>query len=107
MVKKIIYIAPFLRPVLLTFAALLAGCQPEAPLNLPEFNAEKAYSEVEDLVKISPRDAGTTGGLRAAEHIFHRLRSFGIEAEIDTFNDQCPNNNFNVIPFCNAALLLS
>ncbi|HEY5621516.1 MAG TPA: M28 family peptidase [Pontiella sp.] len=90
MVKKKTSIAPFLRSVLLTAAALLAGCQPETPLNLPEFNAEQAYAEVEDLVKISPRDAGTPGGLRAAEHIFNRLRSFGIETEIDTFNDQTP-----------------
>jgi len=88
--KKIRYIAPVLPTCLLIGAALLAGCQPKPPLNLPEFDGRQAYMEVESLVKISPRDAGTTGGLRAAEHIFGRLRSFGIEAEIDTFNDRTP-----------------
>ncbi len=67
------------------------GCQQEEKnIVLPAFDGGKAFAEVATLVEFSPRDAGTPGGLKAAEHIFHRLESFGVTAEINTFKDQTP-----------------
>jgi glutaminyl-peptide cyclotransferase len=68
----------------------MAGCRQEN-VELPPFNGERALGEVEALVAISPRDAGTSKGWKAARHILQRLESFGIEAEIDTFADQTPD----------------
>lgn len=68
---------------------LLLGCKPESP-QPGAFDGQRAFAEVEALVQISPRDAGTPNGRRAAEHLFQRLKEFGIKAEIDTFSDQTP-----------------
>jgi glutaminyl-peptide cyclotransferase len=73
------------------FAVILVpmlGCKKESPL--PPFNGERALAEVAALVQISPRDAGTPGSRKAAEHLFQRLEDFGVAAAIDTFKDQTP-----------------
>jgi hypothetical protein len=70
--------------------SLFSGCQKDE-LKTPPFNAQRAFEEVEELVKISPRDAGTTNGWNAAQHIYHRLGSFGIEVQTDRFTDQTPD----------------
>ena len=81
----------FLQKTLLLAALLsLLGCRPEENIELPPFDGARAFAEVEALVEFSPRDAGTPGGLKAAEHILQRLESFGIEAGIDTFADMTP-----------------
>ncbi len=67
----------------------LLGCQPKQ-VELPPFDGQRAFAEVEALVRFSPRDAGTPGGWKAAEHILQRLESFGIENKIDTFTDMTP-----------------
>lgn len=84
------------KPVILKNILLLAGllpmlgCQPEKNIELPPFDGEAALAEVAALVEISPRDAGTSNGWKAAKHIFKRLEGFGVEAEIDTFADMTP-----------------
>ncbi len=67
----------------------LFGCRPE-PEQRSAFDGQRAFAEVEALVKFSPRDAGTPNGWKAAEHIAKRLESFGVAVEIDTFVDQTP-----------------
>lgn len=74
---------------LLLLTTLTPGCRTQPP-QLPPFDGERAYAEVEALVAFSPRDAGTEGGRAAAEHILRRLESFGLEARIDTFSDVTP-----------------
>lgn len=76
--------------LLFTAVAFLFGCTPDPAEEISSFNGNSAYAEVEALVQISPRDAGTPAGRKAAEHILTRLESFGISAEIDTFTDQTP-----------------
>ncbi|NLX25806.1 MAG: Zn-dependent exopeptidase M28 [Lentisphaerae bacterium] len=56
-----------------------------------EFDEERAFREVEDLIEFSPRDAGTRGANLAANHILSRLTEFGIQAEMDTFEDNTPH----------------
>ncbi len=81
----------FLQKTLLLAGLLpLLGCQPEENIELPPFDGDRAFAEVEALVAISPRDAGTSNGWKAAEHISQRLESFGIETKIDTFTDMTP-----------------
>ncbi len=72
------------------FTATVIGCKPEGASELLPFDGERAFAEVVALVEISPRDAGTAGGWKAADHILERLESFGVEAKIDTFVDQTP-----------------
>jgi len=68
----------------------LFGCQSETE-ELPPFDEQRAFAEVQALVAFSPRDAGTSSGWKAAEHISQRLESFGIETKIDTFTDMTPD----------------
>jgi Zn-dependent M28 family amino/carboxypeptidase len=80
-----------LSKLLLVFLmAPILGCKPERSIDMPVFDGQRAFAEVEALVQISPRDAGTRGGKQAAEHILQRLKDNGIAAEIDTFTDQTP-----------------
>ena len=80
-----------LSKLLLVFLmAPILGCKPEGTIGMPAFDGQRAFAEVEALVKISPRDAGTPNGRKAAEHILQRLKDNGIAAEIDTFTDQTP-----------------
>lgn len=69
---------------------LLFGCKPDGQTDIPAFDGQRAFAEVVALVQTSPRDAGTANAKKAAEHIAQRLESFGVAAEIDTFQDQTP-----------------
>jgi Zn-dependent M28 family amino/carboxypeptidase len=73
------------------------GCKPEQKVDLPGFDGQRAFAEVEALVQFSPRDAGTSEGWKAAKHIFKRLESFGIDAEMDTFVDMTPEGEKTMI----------
>jgi len=75
----------------------LLGCRPK-PAGLPPFDGQRAFAEVEALVRFSPRDAGTPGGRKAAEHILQRLDSFSIETQVDIFTDMTPKGEKT---FCN------
>ncbi|MDZ8120478.1 M28 family metallopeptidase [Pontiella agarivorans] len=77
----------------------LSGCDTEktSAADLPAFDGQKAYAEVEALVQFSPRDAGTSGGWKAAKHIFQRLENFGIDAEMDEFTDITPEGEKTMI----------
>ncbi len=46
--------------------------------------------EVQGLVAVTPRDAGTEGAARAARYIRERLESKGIQARVDEFIDRTP-----------------
>ena len=76
-------------PFLLAAVLVFAGCRNDTPV-FGTFDGQRAFAEVEALVQISPRDAGTPNGRKAAEHILQRLEDIGIAAEIDTFSDQTP-----------------
>lgn len=88
---------------LLLSCTTLWGCKEESdskkkttdnnsvPRPIIEFNGERAFAEVEQLIRYSPRDAGTRGASFTAEHILKRLTEFGIQAEIDTFDDNTPH----------------
>lgn len=77
--------------ILVFLMAPILGCKPERSIEIPVFDGQRAFAEVEALVQISPRDAGTPNGRKAAEHILQRLADHGIvAAEIDTFSDQTP-----------------
>ncbi|MEI6892277.1 MAG: Zn-dependent exopeptidase M28 [Pontiella sp.] len=76
----------------------LVGCTPEKQaVDFPTFDGARAFAEVEALVQFSPRDAGTSGGWKAAKHIFQRLETFGVEAEMDTFTDDTPDGQKTMI----------
>jgi acetylornithine deacetylase/succinyl-diaminopimelate desuccinylase-like protein len=77
-------------PILLITILLMSGCRPVRSVELPPFDGERAFEEVRMLVAYSPRDAGTPGGRKAAEHIHRRLEDFGIVAETDVFTDMTP-----------------
>jgi Zn-dependent M28 family amino/carboxypeptidase len=80
-----------LRCLLSAVLVLLTSCRPEEEEEMAAFDGQRAYAEVESLVAISPRDAGTPGALEAAAHIRSRLEAFGVQARMDTFTDMTPN----------------
>ena len=65
------------------------GCK-ETPSLTYSFSGERAYREVEALLTISPRDAGTPQGHAAARYLSTRLAELGIESELDPFTDMTP-----------------
>ena len=79
--------------------ALASSCAPHTDdrLERPGFaldatilDSQRAFDEVEALVKVGPRVSGTDGALRAARHLRDRLSDLGITAHIDTFSDTAP-----------------
>lgn len=76
--------------IILTGVLPMLGCQPKQVDEWPPFDGKRAFTEVEALVAFSPRDAGTSSGWKAADHILQRLEGFGLEARIDTFTDMTP-----------------
>lgn len=54
------------------------------------FNGDRAFKEVSELIKFSPRDAGTKNGHLAAYHIATKLKKIGLKVIIDEFIDNTP-----------------
>ena len=52
-----------------------------------------AFEEARALAAIRPRDAGTPGAQKAAEHLLERLQAMGIQASPDVFEEQCPDGS--------------
>lgn len=73
--------------VLAGMVLILCGCGKKPPA----FDGARAMAEVEALVKIVPRDAGSSGGRRAAVHLETRLKELEIKTVLDTFSDTTPN----------------
>lgn len=55
-----------------------------------EVSGERALEEVRRLVALGPRDAGTEGAARAADHLMARLKEIGVEAQIQVFSERSP-----------------
>ena len=58
--------------------------------SLKDFNSSNAFNNVEGLISISPRDAGTPNGHKAANYLFQKLKSLNIKTELQFFNDSTP-----------------
>jgi Zn-dependent M28 family amino/carboxypeptidase len=72
---------------------LLSGCRRpngDAPFKPGAVSGDRALEETRGLVAISPRDAGTAGAAKAAEHLASRLKAIGLEVEVDTFREPTP-----------------
>ena len=63
-----------------------------------QFDGQRAYLEVADLVRFSPRDAGTPGAEAAARHLAARLQALGVASTMDTFTNATPAGSRT---FCN------
>ena len=59
--------------------------------SLKDFNSSNAFNNVKELISISPRDAGTPNGHKAAHYLYQKLESFNIETELQFFNDSTPD----------------
>ena len=65
---------------------------PPAPAIVPEaVSGARALDEVRALLALGPRDAGTPGAEKAAQHLRDRLQALGVAAEIQEFADAAPN----------------
>ncbi len=74
----------------LLLGALVNGCGSETNSHTVVLSGAKAMQEVEALVAIRPRDAGTSGARRAAEHLETRLKNLGLKTTVDSFSEQTP-----------------
>lgn len=66
----------------------LTGCSRERGFS--GFDGARALDETAQLVAIRPRDAGSPGARRAAEHLEQKLTALGFKATIDTFTQETP-----------------
>ena len=73
----------------LAFLLFVACSQQQAGTSA--FDGVKAFAEVEGLVAIRPRDAGTAGARRAAVYLKDKLEVCGFKATIDSFFEETPN----------------
>lgn len=90
-------IAQFCYAVLLSTCVLCSlSCQKEQS-NTYHFNGERAFAEVEQIVAYAPRDAGTPGGKKAADHIANRLETIGLRVKMDAFTDTTPEGLKNMV----------
>lgn len=87
--KLFIYI---LISLLLLFSACsrMDGGPEKVALDPSLLDAARAFEEVELLLRIPNRDAGTPGAKQAAGHIQERLKEIGLEARIEAFRDPTP-----------------
>jgi len=82
--------------VIAAFLVVLAGCHRSESnhsrlvLSPVVFNASNAFAEVKALNAIGPRPSGSPGAKKAAEHLLERLRSIGVDATMDEFEDDAP-----------------
>lgn len=72
----------------------LTGCRPAAspmpnPLDPGRLDGDMALEEARSLAAIRPRDAGTPGAQKAAEHLMKRLQAMDIQASLDVFEETC------------------
>jgi len=74
-----------------------SGCRRPAPPPPPParlapetFNGRQALQEALDFVAVGPRVAGTPGGERAANYLFERLKTLGLDPSLDVFRDRTP-----------------
>ena len=90
-------------PVAFSFLMLMTGCKkaeeaapeetvfPAAVLSFSPEQAASSLKRVERLVKeCTPRDAGTPEGAKAAEWLRAALEKDGIQAKLDSFQDETP-----------------
>jgi glutaminyl-peptide cyclotransferase len=82
--------------VVLLVGILTAGCfepasRPDVRKDpLLQVDGDRALAEVEELLRLGPREAGTEGAARAAAHLRDRLTAAGVEARIDEFIEDTP-----------------
>ena len=84
----------------LTLAFLISACSPAPTLPPPAkplaeipfqaANGSNALARVAALCALGPRDAGTPGGVRAAQWLADELHREGLEPHIDTFTNETP-----------------
>ena len=79
--------------------AMGAGCKrpppaASAPVALAydgvQFDGQRAFAELKDLLALGLRDSGTPGAEAAAKHLAARLQAAGVEARIDEFTESSP-----------------
>ena len=90
-------IAQFFHAVLFSACVLCnLSCQEEKS-NTLRFSGERAFEEVQQIVAYMPRDAGTPGGQKAANHIAARLETIGLRVTMDYFTDTTPEGLKNMV----------
>lgn len=68
-----------------------APSQPSAPtIPLPTLSATNALEEVRLFVELGPKEPGTPGAEKAAQYIYERLGTLGLDADIQAFRDTSP-----------------
>jgi glutaminyl-peptide cyclotransferase len=78
------------RPVALGLSLLLASCAGEAQQAASDFDSNRAYEHVRQMVAIGPRPAGSPGAARNRDYIIKELARHGIAAEEQPFEAATP-----------------
>jgi Zn-dependent M28 family amino/carboxypeptidase len=84
-------VALSLRPLVPVLAALALGaCLGAAEQARPSFDGARAFRDLEQLVAIGPRPAGSPGIARARAHITQQLAAIGVEVREQPFDARTP-----------------
>jgi hypothetical protein len=76
-------------PLLLLLAACASAAQPSAP-KTPRFDGARAFTDLEKIVDIGPRPAGSPGAARTREYIAAELKAAGLTVEEQAFEGDTP-----------------
>lgn len=86
-----------LAAALLVLVAASAVAADPAPARRPAaFDGARAYRDVERLVAIGPRPAGSAGSVRAREYIVGELKKAGVQARVEPFEAQTPHGRLSM-----------
>ena len=101
---------PFFAAAVVALAAAAAGCADKKPEpaeagweTLPPDAGVRMYAYAGDLVKISPRDAGTPGAGAASRFVAQEIRRLGVKPAADCWTEGTPTGRKT---FCNVYAVL-
>ena len=75
---------------ILPFSLLFAACLTAAPQTPAKFNAHAAFTDLQQIVAIGPRPAGSPGAARTREYIAGQMKALGLAVEEQAFDARTP-----------------
>ncbi|HET9488776.1 MAG TPA: M28 family peptidase [Methylomirabilota bacterium] len=82
--------------IVVLVAASVVEADPAPATRRAGFDGARAYRDVERLVAIGPRPAGSPGSARAREYIVGELKKAGVQARVEPFEAETPHGRLSM-----------